>query len=134
MPKTVHATLRPYQKDGYTWLNYMQKLGFGACLADDMGLGKKRFRFSAISKKMRKSDKGAKKRFLVVPASLIGNWQKEAAKFVPDMTLQVIHGKTSAQLAQEFDAGSAFLTITTYGMVSPHQGISGNDVGLCDSR
>ena len=40
VPKTVHATLRPYQKDGYTWLNYMQKLGFGACLADDMGLGK----------------------------------------------------------------------------------------------
>lgn len=73
VPKTVHATLRPYQKDGYTWLNYMQKLGFGACLADDMGLGK---------------------------------------------TLQVIHGKTSAQLAQEFDAGSAFLTITTYGMIS----------------
>ena len=34
------------------------------------------------------------------------------------MTIQVIHGKTSAQLAQEFDAGSAFLTITTYGMVS----------------
>lgn len=66
---------------------------------------------------MRKSDKGAKT-LLVVPASLIGNWQKEAAKFVPDMTLQVIHGKTSAQLAQEFDAGSAFLTITTYGMVS----------------
>lgn len=66
---------------------------------------------------MRKSDKGAKT-LLVVPASLIGNWQKEAAKFVPDMTLQVIHGKTSAQLAQEFDAGSAFLTITTYGMIS----------------
>lgn len=40
VPKTVHAMLRPYQKDGYTWLNYMQKLGFGACLADDMGLGK----------------------------------------------------------------------------------------------
>lgn len=72
---------------------------------------------SVLSGKMRKSDKGAKT-LLVVPASLIGNWQKEAAKFVPDMTLQVIHGKTSAQLAQEFDAGSAFLTITTYGMIS----------------
>ena len=50
VPKTVHAMLRPYQKDGYTWLNYMQKLGFGACLADDMGLGK-HFRFCAIWKK-----------------------------------------------------------------------------------
>lgn len=116
VPKTVHATLRPYQKDGYTWLNYMQKLGFGACLADDMGLGKT-LQVLCYLEKMRKSDKGAKT-LLVVPASLIGNWQKEAAKFVPDMTLQVIHGKTSAQLAQEFDAGSAFLTITTYGMVS----------------
>lgn len=116
VPKTVHATLRPYQKDGYTWLNYMQKLGFGACLADDMGLGKT-LQVLCYLEKMRKSDKGAKT-LLVVPASLIGNWQKEAAKFVPDMTIQVIHGKTSAQLAQEFDAGAAFLTITTYGMVS----------------
>lgn len=60
VPKTVHATLRPYQKDGYTWLNYMQKLGFGACLADDMGLGK-RFRFCAIWKneKIRQRRKNA---------------------------------------------------------------------------
>ena len=40
VPKTLKATLRPYQKSGYSWLNYMNRLGFGACLADDMGLGK----------------------------------------------------------------------------------------------
>ena len=62
VPKTVHATLRPYQKDGYTWLNYMQKLGFGACLADDMGLGKT-LQVLCYLEKMRKSDKGAKNAF-----------------------------------------------------------------------
>lgn len=40
VPATVHAELRPYQKNGFTWLHYMNELGFGACLADDMGLGK----------------------------------------------------------------------------------------------
>lgn len=43
VPVSVHAQLRPYQKNGFTWLHYMNELGFGACLADDMGLGK-RFR------------------------------------------------------------------------------------------
>lgn len=116
VPKTLHATLRPYQKDGYTWLSYMSRLGFGACLADDMGLGKT-IQVLTYLERMRKKGKHAKA-LLVVPASLIGNWEKEAQKFVPEMTLQVLHGKNSAQLAQDFQADGAFLTITTYGMVS----------------
>lgn len=113
---SLKNVMRNYQKNGFLWLKTLRENGFGGILADDMGLGKT-LQVLCYLEKMRKSDKGAKT-LLVVPASLIGNWQKEAAKFVPDMTLQVIHGKTSAQLAQEFDAGSAFLTITTYGMVS----------------
>ena len=116
VPDSLRSIMRGYQKSGFLWLKTLRENGFGGILADDMGLGKT-LQVLCYLEKMRKSDKGAKT-LLVVPASLIGNWQKEAAKFVPDMTLQVIHGKTSAQLAQEFDAGSAFLTITTYGMVS----------------
>lgn len=116
VPKTMHATLRPYQQNGYTWLNYMDKLGFGACLADDMGLGKT-VQVLAYLEKLRKTKKGARV-LLVVPASLLGNWQKEAEKFVPSMDYRILHGKSAAVLGREFTEEDDFLTITTYGMSS----------------
>lgn len=113
-PKTLHATLRPYQKDGYTWLNYMEKVGFGACLADDMGLGKT-IQVLAYLERMRKRKKSART-LLIVPASLLGNWEKEADKFVPEMKPEILHGKSSAALTQQLEKSQAFLTVTTYGM------------------
>lgn len=110
VPKTVHAELRPYQKTGYTWLNYMAKLGFGACLADDMGLGKT-LQTICYLEKLRQTNKEARA-LLLVPASLLGNWQKEIEKFAPKMDYYVLHGKTAAQSPVHF------LTITTYGMVN----------------
>ena len=116
LPKSFRATLRPYQSSGFTWLNYMDKLGFGACLADDMGLGKT-VQVLAYLEKLRRTNKHAHE-LLVVPASLIGNWQKEAEKFAPALDFQILHGKTAAKLGEEFRGSSAFLTITTYGMVT----------------
>jgi superfamily II DNA or RNA helicase len=116
LPKSFRATLRPYQSSGFTWLNYMDKLGFGACLADDMGLGKT-VQVLAYLEKLRRTNKHAHA-LLVVPASLIGNWQKEAEKFAPALDFQILHGKTAAKLGEEFRGSSAFLTITTYGMVT----------------
>ncbi len=116
LPKSFRATLRPYQSSGFTWLNYMDKLGFGACLADDMGLGKT-VQVLAYLEKLRKTNQRAQA-LLVVPASLIGNWQKEAEKFAPALDFQILHGKTAAKLGEEFRGSSAFLTITTYGMVT----------------
>ncbi len=116
LPKSFHATLRPYQKNGYTWLNYMDKLGFGACLADDMGLGKT-VQVLAYLEKLRKSRKSARA-LLVIPASLLGNWQKEAEKFSPEMDVLLLHGKTAPILTKIFLGQKSFLTITTYGMAS----------------
>ncbi len=115
-PKSFRATLRPYQKNGYTWLNYMNQLGFGACLADDMGLGKT-VQVLAYLERLRTKEKHARV-LLIVPASLVGNWQKEAQKFAPSMELLVLHGKTSAVLEQMLAEHPAFLTVTTYGMAS----------------
>lgn len=115
-PKSFQATLRPYQKNGYTWLNYMNELGFGACLADDMGLGKT-VQVLAYLERLRTKDKKARV-LLIVPASLIGNWQKETQKFAPSMECLVLHGKTSAALEQTLKEQPAFLTVTTYGMAS----------------
>ncbi len=116
VPSTVHASLRPYQKNGYAWLNYMDKLGFGACLADDMGLGKT-VQVLTYLEGLRKREKNARV-LLVVPASLLGNWQKEAEKFVPDMELNILHGGGAAALGRRLEKEPAFLNITTYGMIS----------------
>jgi len=115
VPKGFRATLRSYQKSGYTWLNYMDKLGFGACLADDMGLGKT-VQVLAYLEKLRKTKSDARA-LLVVPASLLGNWQKEVQKFAPEMEYTLLHGKSASALEQELAENSVFLTITTYGMV-----------------
>lgn len=116
LPKSFQAELRHYQKTGFTWLNYMSKLGFGACLADDMGLGKT-VQVLAFLEKMR-SVNASQRVLLVVPASLLGNWQKEAAKFAPGMPVSVLHGKSAAVLGEEVLENPSFLTITTYGMAS----------------
>ncbi len=116
VPKSLRATLRPYQKSGYSWLNYMDRLGFGACLADDMGLGKT-VQVLAYLERLRKSNKNAKI-LLIVPASLIGNWQREKEKFAPEMECCVLHGTTSAKLSEKAEKDLPFLTITTYGMAA----------------
>ena len=116
VPKTLHASLRPYQKDGYNWLRYMNQLNFGACLADDMGLGKT-LQVLTFLERMRKDAPKARV-LLIVPASLIGNWQNEKDKFAPDMTMHVLYGKSSASLSEELMEEKAFLTITTYGMAA----------------
>ena len=121
VPSTVHARLRPYQRNGYVWLNYMDRLGFGACLADDMGLGKT-LQVLTYLEKMRRSRKGSRA-LLVVPASLLGNWQREARKFVPAMSFGILHGKPVQILEEELKADQIFLTITTYGMVPRIDGL-----------
>lgn len=116
VPGTIRATLRPYQKNGYAWLNYMDKLGFGACLADDMGLGKT-LQVLTYLEKLRKREKNARV-LLIVPASLLGNWQREAEKFAPEMDLSILHGSSAPVLERRVSETDAFLNITTYGMAS----------------
>lgn len=115
VPRTFQATLRPYQKDGFTWLNYMNKLKFGACLADDMGLGKT-VQVLAFLEKLRSNCKEARV-LLVVPASLLGNWQKETEKFAPRMPYRILHGGAKL-LGETIREDVCFLTITTYGMAA----------------
>jgi len=109
------ATLRAYQETGYQWLCTMANLGFGACLADDMGLGKT-IQILAFLEYVRNRQGG--RVLLVLPASLIGNWQKEIEKFTPKLSYQILH-KSAGKNADEIQIDNqAFLYITTYGMVS----------------
>ncbi len=107
IPKSFKGKLRPYQKEGVSWLHGISSMGFGACLADDMGLGKT-VQVLAFLEQIRAKHPD-QHHLMVVPASLIGNWEREASKFVPDMSVGVLHG-----LARKLP--DTFLTITTYGM------------------
>ncbi|MBR6012874.1 MAG: DEAD/DEAH box helicase [Selenomonadaceae bacterium] len=116
IPATVHADLRPYQKTGYSWLRTMADLKFGSCLADDMGLGKTLQVLTFLDDfRTRKKDA---KILLIVPASLLGNWQKESEKFTPKIKLKILHGMKSKQLTEELQKEISFLTITTYTMAA----------------
>ena len=107
------ATLRAYQEDGYHWLYNMSHLGFGACLADDMGLGKT-VQMIAFLEYHRLHNGGQV--LLILPASLIGNWQKEIEKFAPEMPYQILH-KSDLKNSEEIEIREGgFLYITTYGM------------------
>ncbi len=110
------ASLRTYQERGLNWLHFMKTLGLGACLADDMGLGKT-VQVIALLNYLR--TKTQEKALLIVPASLIGNWMSEIAKFAPSLKYYVIHPsenknleKKDSSCVEEFD-----LLITTYGML-----------------
>ena len=114
VPDGFSGELRPYQEVGYQWLLQMNRLGFGACLADDMGLGKT-VQILAFLEALR-AQKPNGNVLLIVPASLLGNWQKEAARFTPDLPVTVLHGAHAATLSDRFLKSDAFLTITTYRM------------------
>ena len=116
-PPDLRAELRPYQKTGVNWLRFMIRLRLGACLADDMGLGKT-VQVIALLLHLRRPDgeSNGKTRtsLLVVPASLIGNWQAELVRFAPSLGVHVAH---PSEDGDEPPAADIDLVITTYTMV-----------------
>ena len=113
----LRAQLRPYQQDGVRWLWWLNRLGLGGCLADDMGLGKTVQVLALMLMAKRAADPGP--HLLVVPASLIANWQAEMARFAPSLRLLVAH--PSALPAKELAAlpseqlAEVDVVVTSYG-------------------
>jgi SNF2 family DNA or RNA helicase len=117
-PDGFAGTLRPYQERGLSWLAFLGDLGLGGILADDMGLGKTIQLLSLVAAQ----PPGGAPTLLVCPMSLVGNWQREAARFTPDLRVHVHHGADrldgdglAAALA-EVD-----LVITSYGVATRDQ-------------
>ncbi|MGR8009696.1 DEAD/DEAH box helicase [Streptomyces hypolithicus] len=90
-PAALKATLRDYQKRGLAWLAEMCELGLGGCLADDMGLGKT-ITLLALHLHRQSDPATAGPTLVVCPASLLGNWQREAARFAPTVPVRRYHG------------------------------------------
>ncbi len=89
-PPGFGARLRPYQQRGLAWLAFLDKIGLGACLADDMGLGKT-VQLLALEALNRSHGKRPPT-LLICPMSVVGNWQREAARFTPEISVHVHHG------------------------------------------
>ena len=106
IPK-VNATLRPYQQQGFQWLNYLHQNSLGGCLADDMGLGKTLQTICLLSSIYPKQKKPS---LVVMPKSLLFNWEKELEKFAPALTFYTYY---SAQRNIE-DAMQKQIILTTY--------------------
>ncbi|MCO8126433.1 DEAD/DEAH box helicase [Acidimicrobiia bacterium EGI L10123] len=107
-PPDLVATLRPYQERGLAWLQEMASLGLGGVLADDMGLGKT-IQVLALHLLRR----GSGPTLIVCPASLLGNWQREAARFCPDVPVRRYHGADRSLEGLADDE----LVVATYGIV-----------------
>ena len=110
-PKGFKATLRPYQRDGLAWLDFLGAAGLGGILADDMGLGKT---VQVLAHILGEKQRGRLQQpaLVVAPTSLVGNWQSEAARFAPALKVLVIHGAARADRYDEI--ASHDLIITTY--------------------
>lgn len=110
-PRTLQATLRPYQIDGLTWLDFLAEAGLGGILADDMGLGKT---VQVLAHVLAMQERGelADPVLVVCPTSLVGNWQAEAGRFAPTLRVLLLHG---SDRAERYDTIAQHdLVITTY--------------------
>ena len=125
-PGRFSGKLRPYQERGLSWLAYLNRLRLGACLADDMGLGKTIQLLALLIAERQGTGNSKLERIgptlLICPMSVVGNWQREAERFVPDLRVHVHHGA-------ERLSGSRFrkvvknsdLVITTYALAARDQ-------------
>ena len=110
-PHGLKAHLRDYQKQGLNWLHFLDEWGFGGCLADDMGLGKT---IQVLAFLLRQQEKGEHNaNLVVVPTTLLFNWQAEVAKIAPSLKILTFHGPGRTRDIKLFDAHQ--IVLTTYG-------------------
>ncbi len=123
-PKSFSGRLRSYQREGLGWMGFLQEFGFGGCLADDMGLGKTVQVLALLEgRRLRDGDasngkkvpgrEGSAPSLVVVPRSIVYNWQQEAARFAPKLRVLDHTGLRRTKDAVDFDGYD--LVITTYG-------------------
>ncbi|HFC09640.1 MAG TPA: serine/threonine protein kinase [Chloroflexi bacterium] len=113
LPKGLRGALRPYQLAGYNWLHFLHDYGFGGILADDMGLGKT-VQVLAFLLSLRESGHAQAPDLVVVPRSLLINWQREVEKFTPGLKVLAYFGpqRPPVETFADYD-----LVLTTYGVM-----------------
>jgi SNF2 family DNA or RNA helicase len=112
LPVTLNATLREYQIIGYQWILQNFNNDFGCILADDMGLGKTLQTLSVILHFKENDEINDSKILIIVPTSLLYNWQHEIDKFTPQLKTRIYHGKHRSLTGNDYD-----ILLTSYGMI-----------------
>ncbi len=110
IPENFIGELRNYQKSGYNWLNFLEEYKWGGILADDMGLGKT-IQIIAFMLNQKKISKKAN--LIIIPTSLLFNWENEINKFAPTLKIYFLYGPDRTKDHKKFDGND--LVITTYG-------------------
>jgi superfamily II DNA or RNA helicase len=113
VPKNFKGTLRPYQLDGYRWMRTRQNAGLGACLADDMGLGKTIQTLCLLQSLKEQGE--ILPTLLVMPTSLLYNWEMEAKKFTPQLRVLVYSGPQREKLQVQLKKTD--LILCSFGLV-----------------
>ena len=124
IPPDFTATLRPYQQLGVAWLWYLHAQELGGILADEMGLGKTPQALALLAAAVGRGLRSPPRRgaesapypnLVVVPASLVENWRREAARFAPTLRLFVHHGAARLAAGQ---LGDYDIILTSYGTLA----------------
>jgi superfamily II DNA or RNA helicase len=117
LPERLHAKLRPYQKEGFHWLAFLYQHRLGACLADDMGLGKTLQAITLLGALCEgvlrpSAAQPLGPHLVVLPPSLLFNWESELKRFYPELRIGFYTGKERSTEFKSYD-----VVLTTYGMV-----------------
>ncbi len=114
-PAGFEGQLRPYQERGVGWMVFLGRLGLGACLADDMGLGKTAQVIATLL-----VDPGEGPALVVCPVSVLGNWERELARFAPTLAVMVHHGPARHDHDEDFGKRAAAndVVLTTYSLLA----------------
>ena len=116
-PEGFRGTLRPYQIRGLSWMRFLERFGFGLCLADDMGLGKTIQMLALLQLEREQAGQPVPPTLLIAPTSVLANWYHEAKRFTPSLRTHVHHGVERLQGAAFAEmASESDLVVTTYAL------------------
>ena len=115
IPKELDGILRDYQKFGFRWLKTLSRYGFGGILADDMGLGKTLQVITFLLSE--KKERGSVPSLVIVPTSLVYNWEAEVEKFAVDLKVLVVAGSKEERKKLIEDIADYDIVITSYPLI-----------------
>ncbi|RBP99497.1 DEAD/DEAH box helicase [Bifidobacterium xylocopae] len=116
LPAGLNGVLRPYQEEGFRWLNAACDKGFGGILADEMGLGKTVQLLAFLASRQEEARRSGPS-LIVCPASLVYNWVAECAKFTPDLKVAAVAGGKGERRRVLDRAGECDLLVTSYDLL-----------------